>query len=85
LKAVELDIQIVEYSGCDHQPAFDHLSRVMLSQHSFDCIMIGAGIRALPQHMALFETIINAVYQKTPAARFCFNTNPGNTVVQRWV
>ena len=58
----------------------------VLSQHTFDCIMIGAGIRALPQHTRLFETIINAVHQNAPAAKLCFNTNPGDTVeaVQRW-
>jgi hypothetical protein len=59
----------------------------VLSQGTFDCIMIGAGIRALPQHTRLFETIINAVHQKAPTAKLCFNTNPGDTVeaVQRWV
>jgi len=59
----------------------------MLSQHTFDCVLIGAGIRALPQHTLLFETIINAVHQNAPAAKLCFNTNPGDTVeaVQRWV
>ena len=57
-----------------------------LSQDTFDCILIGAGIRALPQHTRLFETIINAVHQHAPAAKLCFNTNPGDTVeaVQRW-
>lgn len=58
-----------------------------LSQHSFDGILIGAGIRALPQHTLLFETIINVVHQHAPAARLCFNSNPNDTVeaVQRWV
>ena len=59
----------------------------MLSQDTFDCILIGAGIRALPQHTLLFETIINAVRQNAPTAKLCFNTNPADTVeaVQRWV
>jgi len=59
----------------------------MLLQHTFDCILIGAGIRALPQHTSLFETIINAVHQNAPSAKLCFNTNPSDTVeaVQRWV
>src|SRR5262249_25305289 len=57
-----------------------------LSEHTFDCNMIGEGIRALPQHTRLFETIINAVHQRAPTARLCFNTNPGDTVeaVLRW-
>ena len=58
-----------------------------LRQHTFDCILIGAGIRALPQHTILFEQIINAVHQRAPAARLCFNSNPDDTVeaVLRWV
>ena len=58
-----------------------------LSQSQFDCIMVGAGIRALPEHTALFEKIINAVHQNAPSAKLCFNTNPGDTVeaVLRWV
>src|SRR5213083_1626722 len=42
-----------------------------LAQNKFDCIMIGAGIRALPEHTALFECIINAVHQHTPSAKLC--------------
>lgn len=57
-----------------------------LAQQTFDCILIGAGIRALPENTALFEKIINAVHQHAPAAKLCFNTNPNDTVeaVLRW-
>ena len=57
-----------------------------LSQQTFDCILIGAGIRALPEHTSLFERIINAVHQYAPSAKLCFNTNPNDTVeaVLRW-
>jgi len=58
-----------------------------LAQNTFDCILIGAGIRALPQHTLLFEKIINAVHQQAPAAKLCFNTNPNDTAeaVLRWL
>src|SRR5687768_14960850 len=58
-----------------------------LSQHTFDCIMFGAGLRGLPEHTRLFEKLINLVHQHAPATRLCFNTNPGDTVeaIQRWV
>jgi hypothetical protein len=58
-----------------------------LAQHTYDCIMIGAGIRALPEHTLLFERIVNAVHQHAPSAKLCFNTNPNDTVeaVLRWV
>jgi hypothetical protein len=52
-----------------------------LSREKFDCIMIGAGVRLVPQHTVLFEKIINAVHQKAaPSSKICFNTNPGDTV-----
>jgi hypothetical protein len=59
-----------------------------LSREKFDCIMVGAGIRALPQHALLFEKIINTIHQKAPpSSKICFNTNPGDTVeaVLRWM
>jgi hypothetical protein len=57
-----------------------------LAEHTFDVILIGAGIRALPQHTLLFERIINVVHQRAPSAKLCFNTNPNDTVeaVLRW-
>jgi hypothetical protein len=59
-----------------------------LSRENFDCIMIGAGVRLLPQHTFLFEKIINAIHQKAPpSSKISFNTNPGDTAeaVLRWV
>jgi hypothetical protein len=59
-----------------------------LSRENFECIMIGAGIRILPQHTVMFEKIINAVHQKAPpSSKICFNTNPGDSAeaVLRWV
>jgi hypothetical protein len=58
-----------------------------LSREKFDCIMIGAGVRILPQHTVLFEKIINAIHQKAPpSSKICFNTDPNDTVeaVLRW-
>jgi hypothetical protein len=58
-----------------------------LSQEKFEYIMIGAGVRILPQHTVLFEKIINAIHQKAPPySKICFNTNPSDTVeaVLRW-
>lgn len=59
-----------------------------LSREKFDCIMIGFGIRGLPQHTLLFEKIINTIHQKAPpsSTKICFNTNPVDTVeaALRW-
>ncbi|MEO7912109.1 MAG: hypothetical protein ABIV47_20895 [Roseiflexaceae bacterium] len=58
-----------------------------LAANTFDVILIGTGIRALPQHTLLFERIINVVHEHAPAAKLCFNTNPNDTAeaVQRWI
>jgi hypothetical protein len=58
-----------------------------LKQKQFDCIMIGAGVRAIPTHFILFEKLINLVHEHAPHARFCFNTKPSDTAeaVRRWI
>ena len=57
-----------------------------LRQRTFDCVMIGAGLRA-PERLLLFEKLLNVVHALAPAARICFNTTPADSVeaVQRWV
>jgi hypothetical protein len=62
------------------ETAENAVSEILLRE-KFDCIVIGAGIRILPQHTALFEKIINVIHQKAPlSSKICFNTNPGDTV-----
>ena len=58
-----------------------------LKEKQYDCIMIGAGVRAIPTHFLLFEKLINLVHEHAPKARLCFNTNPADTAeaVRRWV
>ena len=58
-----------------------------LSDKSFDCVVIGAGIRTIPAYFLLFEKLVNVVHRHAPAARLCFNTKPSDTAeaVQRWL
>ncbi|HJU58386.1 MAG TPA: hypothetical protein VJ583_01440 [Nitrososphaeraceae archaeon] len=58
-----------------------------LKETAFDCVMIGAGVRTIPDKFLLFEKLINIVHKYAPAARICFNTKPSDTAeaVQRWV
>jgi hypothetical protein len=52
-----------------------------LSREKFDYIMVGAGVRMLPQHTVMFEKIVNTIHQKAPpSSKICFNTNPADTV-----
>jgi hypothetical protein len=61
--------------------------RSCLERTRFDCILIGAGVRANPAHFLLFEKLINVVHQHAPQAKLCFNTLPNDTAaaVQRWM
>jgi len=51
-----------------------------------DVVIIGAGVRTVPEHFLLFERLINLVHRQAPQARIGFNTRPDDTVqaVQRW-
>lgn len=48
-------------------------------------VLIGAGVRTVPEHFLLFERLINLVHRQAPQARIGFNTRPDDTVqaVQR--
>ena len=58
-----------------------------LRAKSFDCVVIGAGLREPDQHLVLFERILNLVHRFAPKASIAFNSKPGDTAeaVQRWV
>jgi hypothetical protein len=58
-----------------------------LRGRSFDCVVIGAGLREPPEHLLLFERILNLVHRLAPDASIAFNTTPADTAeaVQRWV
>jgi hypothetical protein len=58
-----------------------------LKQRRFDCVLVGAGVRANPSNFFLFEKLINVVHEHAPQARICFNTLPSDTAaaVKRWV
>ena len=59
----------------------------LLSEKTYDCVLIGAGVRTVDEYILLFETLINTVHQHAPQAKICFNTGPFDSVdaVQRWV
>jgi hypothetical protein len=58
-----------------------------LRTRSFDCVVIGAGLREPAERLLLFEMVLNLVHALAPDARICFNRNPADTLdaVQRWV
>lgn len=67
--------------------AAEKVVRDHASAGSFGVVMIGAGIRILPEHTLLFERLVNVVNEESPRTRFCFNTDPESTVdaIRRWI
>ncbi|WP_027553521.1 hypothetical protein [Bradyrhizobium sp. Cp5.3] len=58
-----------------------------LRDESFDCVVIGAGLREPRERLLLFEKVLNLVHGLAPGAAICFNTTPADTAeaVQRWI
>ena len=50
-----------------------------LSSKSYDCVVIGAGVRLPPRGLTLFEAVVNAVHKAAPGATIAFNTRPEDT------
>ncbi|MEM8834370.1 MAG: hypothetical protein AAGD00_00985 [Planctomycetota bacterium] len=57
-----------------------------IGQSPPDIISIGAGVRADPDHLLLFEELVNTCHAHAPNAKFAFNKDPPSTVeaVLRW-
>jgi hypothetical protein len=84
LKALGYD---AELCLTDFGETAETVLRNRLRQDSFDCIMIGAGVRMAPQNTPLFEKLVNVAHTDAPQAKLCFNTKPTDTAeaIQRWV
>jgi hypothetical protein len=58
-----------------------------LSTATYDCVVIGGGIRLPPKGLFLLETTINAVRKAAPNASIAFNTRPEDSAeaAARWI
>lgn len=58
-----------------------------LATTSYDCVVIGGGIRIPPRSLLLFERVVNAVHRAAPNAAIAFNTSPPDTgdAAARWL
>ena len=50
-----------------------------LALKSYDCVVIGAGVRLPPRGLALFEVVVNAIHRGAPGAAITFNTRPDDS------
>ena len=59
----------------------------LLASTSYDCVVIGAGVRLPPRRLSIFEVVINAVHKAAPGATIAFNTRPEDSVdaAARWL
>jgi hypothetical protein len=51
-----------------------------LENRTYDCIIIGGGIRLPPAHLPLFETVVNTVHRLAPRSAIAFNSHPQDSV-----
>lgn len=61
--------------------------KALLSEKPRDCVLIGAGVRTVPEYLHLFEALVNTFHESAPKAKLCFNSGPFDSAdaVQRWV
>jgi hypothetical protein len=59
----------------------------VLRARTFDCVVIGNGLRSPPAQLLLFERVLNLVHELAPGSRIAFNTNPSDTAeaARRWI
>ena len=50
-----------------------------LKSATYDCVVIGGGLRLPPKSLALFETVVNIIHRSAPNAAIAFNTRPEDT------
>src|ERR1700685_1865081 len=58
-----------------------------LATTTYDCVVIGGGIRLPPKSLSLLETVVNTVHKAAPNAFIAFNTRPEDTAeaAARWL
>jgi hypothetical protein len=58
-----------------------------LAAATYDCVVIGGGMRLPPKGLVLFEKVVNAVHKAAPGAAIAFNTRPEDTAeaAARWL
>jgi hypothetical protein len=84
LEALGYDAELGLISSSETAAA--SLKALLLSKER-DCVLIGAGVRTIPEYLQLFEALVNTFHEYAPRAKLCFNSGPFDSAeaVQRWV
>ena len=77
----------VETCLVDTGATAERVVEAALRARSYDCVVIGAGLREPPELLLLFEKVINLVRRLAPDAAIAFNANPKDTAeaAERWL
>ncbi len=88
------DLELMRARGWDaeHLPIrTDEDLRQRIATHlkdkSFDCIVIGAGVRMTAKHVPELEQVVNAVREAAPQTPIAFNASPNSSgeAAARWI
>jgi hypothetical protein len=66
--------------GLDGSDDFEAVVTAALRAQSWQCVLIGGGIRKSEEQLELFELIVNLVRQHAPDAEIAFNRTPADIV-----
>lgn len=84
------EVQDAGYDGewclVDADPSATQTVATTIDAFHPDIVLIGAGVRTDPDHLHLFEAILNIAHKKAPNAQFAFNSLPYDTLeaLKRW-
>lgn len=58
-----------------------------LATATYDCVVVGGGLRLPPKGLLFFERVVNAIHHGAPNAAIAFNTRPQDTAeaAARWI
>ena len=93
-EGIQMDLQRMRDRGwvAEHLPirSDENLRQQVLdylNSQSYDCIVIGAGVRMTEKHVPEFEAVVNAVRQGAPGTPLAFNSSPDSSgeAAARWL
>ena len=91
-----VEVALKQFSDCgwDSDNGFIHPDETagptverLVRSATYDCVVVGGGVRLPPRNLALFEVVINAIRRAAPNAAIAFNTRPDDSAdaAARWV
>jgi hypothetical protein len=74
---------------CNIPPDDDGIATLekQLASATYDCVVIGGGLRLPPKGLLMFEKVVNSIHKAAPGSAIAFNTRPEDTAeaADRWV